>query len=187
MRVKYKAACYDAFIKVMSYGTTALFSASCAFVIYVSAPQAPFDLQPMPVPVSILVCAILMGIVGMSYLRSVRSYSVDLQKRELIVHRVMGQKVFSLGTLIEGRNVQVADMERLSRVFGNGGLFSYSGVFRSPALGSFRMYSTNSRKNVLVRARDAVVVVSPDDQDGFIETLKSMSSSHDPNIPAPTT
>lgn len=187
MRVNYRAAGYDAFIKVMSYGTTALFSASSGFVVYVSALQAPLGRQALPAPVGILVSAILMGIVGISYLRSVRSYSLDLKKRELIIHRVMGQKAISLGRLIEVRKLEAADAKQMRRVFGNGGLFSYSGDFRSPALGRFTMYSTNFRKNVLIATRDAVVVVSPDDQDGFTDTLKFIHSSHDPELRTSTT
>ncbi len=69
--------------------------------------------------------------------------------------------------------VEALPVERLAgarRTLGNGGLFGYYGQFRSPALGSFRMYATRGDGYVLVRA-GRLYVVTPQSPDLFIERL----------------
>lgn len=59
------------------------------------------------------------------------------------------------------------------RTFGNGGLYSASGWFRSPALSRFRAYVTDARRAVVLRYPDRTVVVSPGDADGFVHELSA--------------
>ncbi len=60
---------------------------------------------------------------------------------------------------------------RMIRQMGNGGLFSFSGTFRSKEMGKVRMYVKN-RNYVIIHA-DETYVLSPDERDEFLMMLNS--------------
>ncbi len=60
------------------------------------------------------------------------------------------------------------------RTFGNGGLFSFSGSYKSRKLGSFKAYVTDFKKCVVIIAAGQTVVVSPDNPDLFVEVLRNL-------------
>ena len=57
------------------------------------------------------------------------------------------------------------------RVFGNGGLFSFSGWFYSKRLGRYRLFATDFRKAVVLSFPTRNVVISPAAPQVFIEHL----------------
>ena len=59
------------------------------------------------------------------------------------------------------------------RVFGNGGLFSFTGRYRSPKLGGFRAYVTDPARAVVLRFDDRVFVVSPGVPEAFVREVES--------------
>ena len=57
------------------------------------------------------------------------------------------------------------------RVFGNGGLFSFTGLYRNKALGTYRLFATDvSRAVVLVLPR-RTVVVTPGSPEDFVRSV----------------
>jgi len=60
------------------------------------------------------------------------------------------------------------------RVFGNGGLFSFSGWFYSKPLGRYRMFATDVRNAVVLQFPDRVIVVSPCAPAEFIGHLQRL-------------
>ena len=58
------------------------------------------------------------------------------------------------------------------RIFGNGGLFAFSGLFRSKNLGSFRAYVTDLKRLVVLKLNDRTIVVSPDAPEVFVAELR---------------
>jgi hypothetical protein len=56
-------------------------------------------------------------------------------------------------------------------LFGNGGLFSFTGVFRSPKLGRYRAYVTDPARTVILRFAERIAVVSPEDPDAFVRDV----------------
>ncbi len=60
---------------------------------------------------------------------------------------------------------------RMIRQIGNGGLFSFSGTFRSKEMGKVRMYVKN--KNYVVIHAEEKYVISPDERDEFLLMLNS--------------
>lgn len=63
------------------------------------------------------------------------------------------------------------------RTLGVGGLFGSYGLYRSPALGSFRLHATRSSGLVLVRTDSRVYVVTPDRPAEFVEALLAEAPS----------
>ena len=57
------------------------------------------------------------------------------------------------------------------RVFGNGGLFSFTGIYRNAALGTYRLYATDFSKAVVLQLPDRVVVITPASPEGFLEFM----------------
>lgn len=58
------------------------------------------------------------------------------------------------------------------RVFGNGGLFSFTGLFYSKKLGCYRLFATDFSHAVVLVLPRRVVVVTPADPQAFIEHLR---------------
>jgi hypothetical protein len=57
------------------------------------------------------------------------------------------------------------------RLLGTGGLFGYYGLFRSPGLGTYRLYATRSEGIVLVRGARRALVLTPEPADAFVTAL----------------
>lgn len=59
------------------------------------------------------------------------------------------------------------------RTWGNGGLFSFSGRFRSGKLGSFRAWVNDYRNSVIIETLSETLVVSPGDPLRFSEEVRN--------------
>ena len=63
-------------------------------------------------------------------------------------------------------------MKGCLRLFGNGGLFSFSGWFWNRRHGIFRVIATNTRDMVVLKIAGKTIVVSPDRPSEFIAALE---------------
>lgn len=71
------------------------------------------------------------------------------------------------------------------RLFGNGGLFSFSGWFRNAKLGRYRAFVTDWQCAVVLRAAACTVVLSPADPTGFVRGLQAPASPRKQDKPLP--
>lgn len=62
------------------------------------------------------------------------------------------------------------------RTFGSAGLFGHFGSYRSPALGSFRLYATRGDGFVLLETERGPVVLTPGDPDRFYAEIAARRS-----------
>ena len=104
---------------------------------------------------------------------AVRGYTVT--DDSIRVHRLGWSSSLPLDQL-ESATVSPYAMRRSRRDLANGGLFSYTGWFHNADLGSYRAFVTDHARTVVLRFpdradRDRVVVMSPDDPDGFVALL----------------
>ncbi len=60
---------------------------------------------------------------------------------------------------------------RSLRVFGNGGLYSFTGVYWNRTLGRFRLFATDLRRAVVLEVQRQVVVVTPAEPDALVAYL----------------
>ncbi len=103
-----------------------------------------------------------------SFLSIVRGYTVDFS--ELSVERLLtATRIPLLGLTRVWADTAVC--KGSVRVFGNGGLFSFSGWFYSRRLGRHRLFVTDFRKAVVLKFPDRAVVVSPEVPQVFIDHL----------------
>lgn len=99
----------------------------------------------------------------------VRGYEID--GSDLRVQRLLWTTSLSLGNL---RSVwqDSAAMKGSLRLFGNGGLFSITGLYWSKSLRRYRAFVTDPAKAVVLELEDRVLVVSPADPAAFVEQLR---------------
>lgn len=57
------------------------------------------------------------------------------------------------------------------RLFGNGGLFCFAGLYWNRRLGSYRAYATDPKRSVVLRFPHRTVVVTPDDPARFVGAM----------------
>jgi hypothetical protein len=137
--------------------------------------------------ISAVVCAILLGVaivtqsaivaglgavlIILSYGYSPRGYSVS--GRSIVVKRLIGNVRIPLDGIREIRAATADDLRGCVRLWGNGGLFGYYGLFMTSKLGKSTWYVTSRGKSVVVIAGAKTVVLSPDDVEGFLTTIRA--------------
>ena len=103
-------------------------------------------------------------VVVISALFTIRGYTITAD--EILVQRLLWSTRFERARL-QSASVDPEALRGSIRLFGNGGLFSFSGWFRSPKLGRYRAFVTDPARTVILRFADRVVVMSPSDPDAF--------------------
>ncbi|MEO6846131.1 MAG: PH domain-containing protein [Chthoniobacterales bacterium] len=98
----------------------------------------------------------------------IRGYSIG--NGELRIHRLLWDTVISLQTLRSAKydpNI----MRSSYRLFGNGGAFSFTGIYRNSTLGNYRAFVTDLRKTVALHFPKRTIVISPGDPEDFVRTI----------------
>lgn len=124
-------------------------------------------------PVAARLACVFSGfvILGSCALFTIRGYRVD--GGSVYVRRLLWESRVDLDGLQAVERQDRASIRRgMIKVWGNGGLFSFSGTFRSRELGMFRMYVTDLDRLVLLTIGERKVVMSPDDPEAFIALLR---------------
>ena len=109
----------------------------------------------------------LVGLLALLFV--VRGY--ELAPGELRVKRLLWSTCVPLAGL---REVS-ADPEAMTgslRLFGNGGLFSFTGLFQSRTLGRYRAFVTDPKCAVVLVLERRLVVISPEDPEGFVAAAR---------------
>jgi hypothetical protein len=134
--------------------------------MYVFFPRIP----EVPILDLVRVCAIVVSpaVALISALFVVTAY--ELEGGDLLVQRLFWRTRLSLGGLTQA-GFDPAAMQRSLRLFGNGGLFSISGLFSNRTLGRYRAFVTDPRHAVVLRLRDRVLVLSPANPGAFLDAL----------------
>ncbi len=109
-----------------------------------------------------------LAVLAIATLFVVRGYR--LERGELVVRRLYWETRVPLAGLTAAWHDPRA-MRRSVRMFGNGGLFSITGLYYNRALGRYRAFVTNPAAAVVLRARDRVVVVTPERPDAFLRAV----------------
>jgi len=126
---------------------------------------------------------VIMGTLLISLLLSVSGYSI--RQGQLLVHRIGWATRFDLAQL-SSCEVNPHAMMGSIRLFGNGGLFCYIGLFRNAVLGNFRAYVTDPARCVVLKLGSRTIVVSPDDPDAFALALQDAAKGDGAEPAAPS-
>ena len=99
---------------------------------------------------------------------TIRGYAVGSD--EILIHRLLWSTSLPRAGL-ESASVEPDAMRGSLRTFGNGGGFSFSGLYYNKRLGSYRAFVTDLRRTVVLRYATRRVVLSPESPEDFVHDL----------------
>lgn len=98
----------------------------------------------------------------------VRGY--DVKDTRLYVRRLLWSTVIPLTGLARVWHEPEA-VKCSARIFGNAGLFSFTGLYQSQALGRYRLFGTDPTRAVVLSLPHRVVVITPGAPEAFVQHL----------------
>jgi len=123
---------------------------------------------------SLALACLALAVIVLSFAFSPRGYIVS--REAVFIKRLIGSVEIPLFSLRDARAAVSDDLRGCIRVFGNGGLFGYYGLYRTSRLGMCRWYVTQRNHGVILVTGSKTVVVSPDDVDGFVNTIRDAAA-----------
>ncbi|HXZ43440.1 MAG TPA: PH domain-containing protein [archaeon] len=169
MRRHFPVAPWPRTLKIISALGTALL-AVVGIAAYRAIPPASGFTHSFGLAIALVFPAILAG----SLMFMVRGYSVD--GSTLVVERLCSftriplggvRRVFADPTVCKGS----------VRLIGNAGLFSFTGLYQSKALGRYRLFATDFSRSVVIVLLKGVVVITPQSPAAFIEHVRHVFPS----------
>lgn len=117
-------------------------------------------------PILLLFLPIVLVIGALFY--AIRSYTIT--DSHITVNHIGWKRTFEISKLTKATHEPFVTAGSI-RIWGNGGLFSFSGYYRNRNLGSYRAYMTNAADAVVLRFGEDTVVISPRDPEKFVDAL----------------
>lgn len=102
---------------------------------------------------------------------TIRGY--ELQPNTLVIKRLGWQTQVPL-TGLHAATADSTAMKRSMRLFGNGGMYSFTGLFRNKALGNYRAYAMETSHAVVLKINTRTVVITPDAPPAFVARLQHL-------------
>jgi hypothetical protein len=152
-------------LHILSWGISAMFIAILVNLSHLDIP-APYD------TIAILP---LMALIITPPFFIIRGYKIDTDRQLLIIKRLGWNTIFSLN-FIQAVYHDEKSMKSSIRLFGNGGLFSFTGLYRNKTLGMYRAYVNDPKYAVVIEWPDHNIVVTPKDPEEFVHCIKSNKS-----------
>jgi len=113
----------------------------------------------------------LMSIIIFMFLYMPQKYIVS--KEELIIKRIIGDFKVERKKILKVIHPDRSYLSFVVRVFGNGGLFGYTGYFWNKSFGKMHWFVTQRKNYVVIdMGTKRKIVLSPDDYDGLIDALQ---------------
>jgi len=123
---------------------------------------------------NVLVAASGAAVIIISYALAPRGYAIS--GRSLVVKRRLWRSVsISLESVRELRPATADDFRGALRLWGNGGVFGYYGLFQTAKLGKCRWFLTNRSNAVVLVTEEKTVLVSPDNVQGFLAAIRGVA------------
>lgn len=105
-------------------------------------------------------------------------YGYSIQDGKLKVLRLGWSKDIPLSN-IKSAEVKPLAMMGSVQTWGIGGMFGYIGYFRNSILNNYTAYVTHRDKTVLIEIENEQIVISPDDPEVFVQSLKSVAEGNE--------
>ena len=118
------------------------------------------------------VAVLLLATICGGELFTIRGYT--LTSDAILVHRLLWKTQLPL-TGLQSAEFTPGAMRGSLRILGNGGLFSFSGVFRNKTLGTYRAFVTDLRRTVVLRFAERTIVISPSEPEDFVREVNAAS------------
>lgn len=121
----------------------------------------------------VVIGSVLLAILLIPVTLTVRGYEVA--PRELRIRRLCWDTRWPLDGLAVAR-LRPNAMAGSWRIWGNGGMFGFTGRFSNAALGRYRAYVTDHKRTVVIDSPHGILVVSPDRPEQFIAAITAASA-----------
>ena len=148
-----------------------------ALAVIVLAGVAAAAVLVVPARLALVRCLMLglpVAALALGFLSMVSGYT--LTATHLEVRRPLSSRAFPLAQLL-GVAGDAQVFKGSVRLFGNGGLFSFTGLFWKRKLGCYRAFATDPARAVILKFRTGTIVVTPDDPQRFIVRLRTHLAS----------
>jgi Bacterial PH domain len=116
-----------------------------------------------------------LAIIFGALLFTVRGYTVTADA--VLVHRLFWSTRLPL-TDLQSAEIAPEAMRGGLRLFGNGGLFSFTGFFRNRSLGTYRAFVTDPHRTVVLHFTKKTVVISPSAPEDFRNEVDSATRTN---------
>jgi hypothetical protein len=113
---------------------------------------------------------IFLGLWTISCLLTIRGYRVA--RNTLYIRRLAWETKVDIADFEDAEVLPPGTIGAQVRLFGNGGLFSFSGWYWSKKLGRYRMWVTDPKLQLVLNCRSRKIVVSPDAPEEFIRAVR---------------
>jgi len=121
----------------------------------------------------VVIGSVLLAILVIPAMLTVRGYEVA--PGELRIRRLCWDTPWPLDGLA-GARLRPNVMAGSWRIWGNGGMFGFTGRFSNAALGRYRAFVTDHKRTVVIESAHGILVVSPDRPEQFIDALTAASA-----------
>src|SRR5271168_3685493 len=121
---------------------------------------------------NIILTSLSVFVILLCFAYSPRAYSLE-DGTIVVSRRLAGSARIALQDVHAARRATPDDFLGCIRLGGSGGLFGYYGLFSTTKLGRSTWYVTDRSNSVVVITAAKTVLVSPDDPDGFLSTLRT--------------
>lgn len=165
---RFPAAPWPTILKATSWIATAVLAAA-SYVLLVAIPRG--TRVPFAETFGTLVAFVPLLIAVTAALFVVTAYEVD--STELRIRRLLWSTRVPLAGLMRAWHDPEA-IRRSIRIFGNGGLYSVTGLFQNTTLGKYRAFVTDPKLSVVLRLTKRTIVISPADPAAFLQVLPSL-------------
>lgn len=102
------------------------------------------------------------------WFRRVKSYS--LMENKIIVQMGSYTREYDIDQIQEIKKPHILFM-KLRKIYGNGGLFSYTGLYSYPKIGRFKAFVTNWDHCIILKMRDEQIALSPENYESFLDQI----------------
>jgi hypothetical protein len=112
-------------------------------------------------------------LLGGAALFVIREYRIE--PRTLLIRRLLWTTHLPLAGL-KSATFQPEAMRGSLRLFGNGGMFSFTGWYRNRALGLYRAFVTDLNQTIILRFEKKTIVISPENPEHFAAEIASFAN-----------
>ena len=103
----------------------------------------------------------------------IRGYRIE--GNALVIKRLIWETKIDLSEL-QSIEIDPKAMSGSVRLFGNGGLYCFAGIFRNKRLGTFRAFANDPKRAVVLQSTRRTIVITPDSPEDFVATIDSVRS-----------
>ena len=157
---------FNASLDKLSKLVTAIIAITSLVLIVVGVIKMQEDAQMLIFPISLLSVTLFI-----TFLYAPLGYEINPQNISII--RRVNSFVIPRSEILSIEPLSDDEMGRAWRLFGNGGMFGYTGWFSSSKQGRMRWFVSQRKNYIAITLQNhKKYIVSPDDVDGFMQAIQ---------------